>query len=318
MNRIIIFSITALFFFTTSDVFSQRQDSISHHLNVSVHGGFSGLNYDLIDNAGFKSSSKGGLGYGLELRYDYFFSSHWGVGLGAGLSYTGSRSLLKGGLDNAYELGRYIDDDETSGNPRDFDLRLRFSNLEEQQDVYFLDIPLVLNYRTRFDDRQWGLYASAGGRLQLPVVSKYKLRSGANSLLNVSGYYVEEGQRFDMGAPDNPPVPQHGFGTTDLTDSTFERKEDIRLKYGVVGTAEFGFLFALSDKTDLSIGAYLNYSFTDIKKSSDGLFLSPDRYPVSGSPVGAGIGYNGLLNSGHVKDVKPFSVGLKVGVRFGR
>jgi hypothetical protein len=317
MNRIIIFSLSALFLLTTSNVFAQ-QDTTSHYLNISVHGGLSNLNYDLIDNAGVKTSSNGTLGYGFEVRYDYFFNSHWGLGLGAGLSYTGAKGLLKGGMDHAYELGRYTDDDLISGNPRDFDLRVRVSNLEEVQDVYFLDIPLVLNYKTRLNDRQWGLYASVGGKLQLPVIAKYKLRSNPNSLLNVSGYYVEEGQRFDMGAPNNPPVPQHGFGTTDLNNSTFDNKKDADLKYGIAGTAEFGFLIALSEKTDLSIGGYLNYSFTDIKNSSDGLFIAPPQYPVSGSPIGTGIGYSGLLNSNHIKEINPFSVGLKIGVRFGR
>ena len=87
---------------------------------------------------------------------------------------------------------------------------------------------------------------------------------------------------------------------------------------GIAGTAELGFLVALGEDTDLLLGGYIDYGFTDMKKKKDqGLLSSPAAYhPEGNKTVGQGIPYNGMLNSNITDKVKVMSFGVKLGVRF--
>jgi len=89
-------------------------------------------------------------------------------------------------------------------------------------------------------------------------------------------------------------------------------------KLGVAGTAELGFLFTLGEDTDLLLGGYIDYGFTNMKKKKDqGLLSTPASYHPDGNmTVGKGIPYNGMMNSNVTDKVKVMSFGVKLGVRF--
>ncbi|KMM32780.1 hypothetical protein ACM15_15685, partial [Parabacteroides goldsteinii] len=91
-----------------------------------------------------------------------------------------------------------------------------------------------------------------------------------------------------------------------------------KLKLGVAGTAELGFLFTLGEDTDLLLGGYIDYGFTNMKKKKDqGLLATPASYHPDGNmTVGKGIPYNGMMNSNVTDKVKVMSFGVKFGVRF--
>jgi hypothetical protein len=288
------------------------------YLSLSGKIGSSGLIYKL-HSPEEKGSRSNKSGYGFDLTYSYFFNNHWGISTGVGISHYASVGKLKGSITDKryYNLGMLVDNDY-DGRPKDFNLRARLSNLVEKQTTLFLDVPVMLTYQTRFgEEEKWGIYGSIGAKLQFPFSTRFKIRNGQNSEFNVSGFYVNIPEDLDMGAPSNPPVPQHGYGTITNPNSSLGWNDKGKLKMGVAGTAELGFIIGLGKETDLMIGGYVDYGLTNLKKSNKGLFTAPKVYhPHADNKVGYGIKYNGMLNSDVTNKVKPVSFGGKIGIRF--
>lgn len=288
------------------------------YLTVGASIGSSSFNYKL-NSLGETGSRKGSLGYGMDIRYSYFFSTHWGIASGVGFSYYGTTGKLKGGMsdNHFYDLGKLTDNDWQPA-PKDYALRTRISNLEEKQTSYLFEIPLMLSYQTYFREESscWGLYGGLGVKLQLPVSSKFKIENGPQSEFNVSGQY--DGIPTDLGAPSHPPVPQHGYGTISDPNSTLHWDDKAKLKMGIAATAELGVLFSLGKNTDLLVGGYIDYGLTNIKKKSDrGLFTAPLSYhPSAENKIGEGIQYNGMLNTNTTDKIRPVSFGGKIALRF--
>lgn len=299
----------------------QQESEKSSYISVSGSVGSSGFNYKLnslynnLDEKGDRSSK---LGYGVEVKYSYFFDAHWGLSTGVGFSRYETVGKLAGAVtDGSYmTLGKLTDDDEV-GRPREFELRTRLSNLEEKQTAFLVEVPIMGMYQTRLgDEEKWGLYAGLGVKLQFPVNAKFKIQNGENSQFNVSGYYA--GIPTDMGSPSNPPVPQHGYGTISNPNASLDWDDKAKMKMSVAGTAEFGFMYDLGNDMDLMLGGYIDYGFTDMKKNGNqGLFTAPATYhPSADKKVGQGITYNGLMNSNVTDKINAISFGGKIGLRF--
>lgn len=288
------------------------------YLSVSVNGGLSYLDYSL-NALQEKGTNKKGPGLGINVDYSYFFSRHWGITTGAGFSVYQNNGKLKGSLaeNTYYNLGMLTDNDWQPA-PKDFEMRARITNLEEKQTTYLVEIPLMLSYQTYFnsDGSCWGLYGNIGGKLLLPVSSKFKIQKGNKSEFNVSGQY--EGIPVDMGSPENPPVPQHGFGTITDPNNSLDWNAKSKLKTGVAASVELGAMFSLSENKDLLIGGYLDYGLIDMKKNKQqSLFTPPTVYhPGADNSIGNGITYNGMLNSNVTGKIRPISFGAKVALRF--
>lgn len=291
----------------------------SSYLALSLKAGSSGLHYKVYSpNLNEKGSYNSKPGYGLDVTYSYYFNTHWGLSTGLGVSRYASEGKLKGGItDDAYfTLGNLIDNDY-EGRPKEFELRTRISNLQEKQTTFFFEIPVMATYQTRFgEEEKWGMYGGLGVKLQFPFSTKFKIQNGQNSQFNVSGQY--DGIPTDMGSPSNPSVPQHGYGTITDPNSTLDWDGNAKLKMGIAGTADLGFLMTIADNTDLMLGGYIDYGFNNIKKNGNqGLFTAPSVYhPQADNKIGTGIQYNGMLNSNTTGKIKPISFGVKVGVRF--
>ena len=292
------------------------------YASVSLHAGETSLGYNVKGLDGIAGTTSAKIGFGVSAKYNRYFDPHWGFGAGIGLSIYNSEALLHGGMDdtNTYMLGEYKDDDN-SGLPRSFMLRARVENMKEKQQIYFFEIPVSLLYQSIFARGKWGVYGSIGLKLQTPIVNKLESVSNPDSRLNVSGLYTDNSQGFDVGAPGMPALPEHGFGAVDNPGKTLKWKNNnTALKFGVAGTLEAGIISRLDFGSDLLIGAYLDYGFSDIKKRNISLLSGPSPtvgyQPEANDNVGKGIIYNGLLNSNHTDIIKPLSFGLKVGVRF--
>ena len=292
----------------------------SSYASVGLHTGSSSSGYNVKGLDGVEGTAGAKIGLGVSLRYNYYFDTHWGFGTGIGLSVYNSQATLHGGMDdkNLYTLGNYMDDDD-SGLPQSFTLRARLENVKEKQNIQFFEIPLTLLYQTRFSYGKWGAYGSLGVKLQTPIVKKYEVESHAASRLNVSGFYTDGTQGFDIGAPEMPALPYHGFGTVDNPGKALSWKNtNTELKLGIAGTLEAGAISRLNNESDFLFGAYLDYGFSDIKNSSGALLSGPagSYHPEANENIGKGIIYNGLFNSNHTDKIKPISFGVKLGLRF--
>jgi outer membrane protein OmpA-like peptidoglycan-associated protein len=253
------------------------------------------------------------LGYSGALGYQYFWNRHWGIGTGVGLTYYSTKVKYNNSFSNDethYQFNGRIDDDGVG--PKNYNMQLSLNNWQEKQYAYFLEIPLMLMYQTKWGEKQAiGMYAGLGAKLQLPVIySKYHVTQ--QSELFVQGYYPEPNLTLD-GSGGN--LSHHGFGSTKNTGY----KEDLDLKLSVAGTLEAGFLVSLTRRVDLTIGGYFDYGFLNVKDGNksehENAYLIEPTDNVHQNKVGEGLQYNGIINSYTTDYVNLLAAGGKVGLR---
>lgn len=284
-------------------------------------GGSLGANeyrYEL-DNG---SQSRPLFGYGGVVGVQYYFTRHWGLGTGVGLTYYHSQGKYWNNYQENPE--QYSFEHMTDGdvNPQsafsDYTLRLGLSQWKERQEGYFLEIPLLLMYQTKWGkSQQWGLYFGVGGKFQLPVFGEgYEVEEGSE--LSVKGYSNKYELEYPIsGAGD---LSRYGFGTND--ELSYEG--DLNVKYGFALSTELGILKSLSRRVDLTLGAYFDYGLSNIKdgnKSEGGYLLQPENgntiHPNGPTVdyVGEYMQYNGYINSSATDKVGLMALGGKIGLR---
>jgi OmpA-OmpF porin, OOP family len=250
----------------------KAQDPESYlHFNIGC--GLHNLSYNLND--GTKQNAR--IGYTVNAAYSYFFSSHWGVQSGVGIQTISGLSTLN------YQSSISAVDGES----RTYDFRTNYKNWEEKQNAIFIDIPLVMQYRHRINEKI-GIIGSLGGKVAIPIYQKFE--STGNGEIVTTGYYSEWNTELSD-------LPKYGFTT--IKDVP---KGNLSLKISYMAIADFGGLLNLSDKLDLYVGAYLNYGLNNILKSG-----TKEVYQSDGT-------YNGIFASTQTSKVIPITFGIKVGV----
>jgi len=291
-------------------IISVQAQEKGHYLTVAGSLGMNQFRYEM-DNGKMGDPR---LGYGGALGYQYFFSRHWGVGTGIGIAYyTTKANNYNNSFSNndLYEFKGRIDNDWTPGAPMNYDLQLTLNGWAEKQYAYFLEVPLMLYYQTKWGEKKAvGMYAGLGVKAQLPIIyGKYEVAN--SSELAVQGYYPKPKLVIDETAVN------HGYGTA----KGLGYKGDLDVKMSIAGALEAGFLVTLTRRVDLTVGGYLDVGFNNIKdgnKSEHAYLIAPDAEKDAGfhtSPVGETMAYNGIINSHVTDDVKLLGVGAKVGLR---
>lgn len=260
------------------------------------------------------------LGFGGSLGIQYFFTKHWGLATGVGLSFYNSQGNYSNTYTNDashYSFNDMYDDDfRNEGNGNDiYTLRLGLDNWTEIQRGYFLEIPLLLMYQTKWGEKEnWGMYFGIGAKVQIPVFGEeYEVKNGSE--LSVSALYDKPYVIFPD--PNGPTLNQHGYGK----NTKLDYEGELNVKTGFAATAEIGLLKTLSRRVDLTLGAYFDYGFTDIKdgnKTEEGYLICPENGSKTIHPsdyVGDNLQYNGYINSHAVDKVNLLAIGGKIGIR---
>ena len=278
MKKIIIVMTLLL---SSSVLFSQEK---GHYLSVGGTLGSSSLNYSLLNG---KGGVKPGWGYGGKIGYAYFFHKNFGVGTGFGVSAYKPKASIK-----YYEITfPNLTDDEGDM----YNRKVILTNWKEKHKTILLEIPLLLHFQCKFGDYQAvGLYANIGAKAQIPVGTGYKVTDGDMET---------QGQYHKWGFPLFVDMPNHGFGT-----EAFRPQGDIKLKTGFAATAGLGLLIELSRTIDLSLGGYIDYGFTNMKKAEEGSIVYLDNSQNNQ--------YRSLLTSSDIGNVNAVSAGVEVGLRF--
>jgi len=259
------------------------------------------------------------LGYGGALGYQYFFNRHWGIGTGVGIAYYNTKAnRYNNSFNNNRDLYEFKGrtDDDLFDRPTKYDLQLTLTNWSEKQYAYFLEVPLMVCYQTKWGEKQAvGMYAGLGVKAQFPIIyGKYEVAGGE---LSAQGYYHYESPK---GAPNlviSETYENHGYGKAEAP----RYKDDLDLKISFAGTLEAGFLVTLTRRVDLTLGGYLDVGFNNIKdgnKTDTKHLIAPDPEKDADfhkSAVGETMQYNGIINSHVTDDVKLLGVGGKVGLR---
>jgi len=301
-------------------IISVQAQEKGSYLTVSGSLGMNQFRYEM-DNGRMGDPR---LGYGGALGYQYFWNRHWGIGTGVGIAYYTTKAEYNNSFKNDkthYEFTGRTDDDNLE-HMRNYDLQLRLNDWFEKQYAYFLEIPLMLCYQTKWGEKQkFGMYWGLGAKVQLPVIySKYAVTSGSE--LQIQGYYPDAKLTIDGKHIKDEINNLHGYGS--YKDLNFKDDLDIKMSFAAVG--ELGFLIALNRRVDLAIGGYLDYGFVNIKDGNKSVTevngerinnlidapIAKDDHPNVPKDK---YTYNGIINSHVTDDVKLLGVGGKVGLR---
>ena len=256
-----------------------------HYLSIGGGIGTSSLNYDLNG----EGSRRGGLGFSGEIGYSYFFDKNWGIGTGVGISRYETKSVLN----TKYSFERVIDNE---GDIYRRDVIL--NDWREIQTSMFLEIPLTLDFQTKFGkEKRHGIYANAGIKAQLPITkSKYDVDAKYDYNKDVHGYY------YDWNVLLEDKIHEGFEKTTQKFDGETE------LNFGIAATGSLGFLFGLSKRCDLYVGATFDYGLMDVRPDSKGDLVSRDR--DNNEDV-----FTNVLESRTIDRVNPISFRGEAGVR---
>ena len=227
-----------------------------HEFFTWIGGGFSSLN--AFPNFGDRDYRFGGL---FGIGYAYHFNPHWALSLGAEFAWYNMQMKVNGLVDDYWTQDP---DGERINYLTEID------QYTERERLYQLNIPLQLWYKTPINDRGDEFYMSLGGKLGVPLSSKYTTR---DMQLQASGYYPSVNQRL---------YDQRDLGYGDNTAKII--KQPLNFDISFIGSVETGIKWALSNpRHNLYTGIYFDYGFNDILKENDNIFLEydqklPDRF----------------------------------------
>jgi outer membrane protein OmpA-like peptidoglycan-associated protein len=316
---------------------------------LSLGGNYGANNFLYTLDNGSKSDNP--LGWGAGLKVQYFWNRHWGLSIGAEwFDYNGKATYTRNAK-NPYgeiDLDGYapFGYDPLNGDPRHFltnnmyagwnfpisiegesrayKLGLALDNWVETQHGYVVNVPLMLEYQTKWGNKVLvGMYFSLGAKLQIPVLHKtYQHIDGS---LSTMAYFP--GTNLTLPNENYMDLTDHGWGSTPVHPGTlFEG--DFKLKsINVALAGELGFLFAFSPRVNLSVGIYADKGLLNMKRGNaheSGNLIMPETNDDgvvnpgaldNARKVGDGLRYNGFLQS-HVTDrVDLLALGVKVGLR---
>jgi len=220
----------------------------SYTNEISVHGsgGFSPLLYKLSSG-----ESSGGLGGDFGAGYTYFFPSIDKVGL------TGTIHRMQFGLYGGVGLGVYTAKAKLNGVTLDpatglidnenhlFDMYTYFSGYQENQNMIFLNIPVMAMYQI---DK---IYFFGGIKTAIPVLCKYKT---TDAKFTNMGYYPE----FDNWAKTQTFA---GFGDFDRSS-----KGDVKLGITMMLSLETYMKLIISRSYSLYYGLYFDFGLNNSLK----------------------------------------------------
>lgn len=260
-------------------------------LQFYLGGAYSSMGYALQDG-----QNLGHIGGEVSVRYAYFFTPEWGIGVGADFSTYGSR----GKLNTMIQW-----DGQTDTEAEKYDHRAVTHDWEEDQRTYMLSIPLTAQYQHRFNDKV-GIFAAIGGFVGMPLISNYRLVSGA---VEHRGYYPQWNLELYN-------LANHDFYTEYIGEAFAKDQHPLTLKPIAAGVkADLGALIPLNPQLDLFAGVYGSVVCNDLQSEQHALgwqqaSLSDYRqHPFMPA-------YQGIANSTYTNAVRPWAVGIKIGVHF--
>lgn len=248
-----------------------------HEFAVSAGGVFSSIAYDLEGG-----NVDQGQGAGFGLRYSYYLSDSWSIGLGAEYQWYKSTAELNN-FGGAYTT--------TDVENESFEFRYSGSDYKEMQTVKYMNIPVTVQYETSGDDEvRW--YIAGGVKAGIAMGGEYE-----TSIANVStsGYYPQ--YNAELSGP-----AFMGFGQFSEINAG---KQDLDAKMSWSGTLETGLKQAIGNRGWAYLGLFVDYGFTKIyDDGSKNLIAYPQEAPVS-------LKYNSVLDTPQAKDTRLIAYGFK-------
>lgn len=272
--------ISAFLLLTGMTVLGQKNE-----FSLYAGAGMQGLQYDNnYGDVSIKPGFQAGVGY---TRWLY---PRWGIRTGLELGYYHTRATL--------HANAVFTNNEMDSEGEGFEYRVKASGYREDQKVYTVNIPLLLQFQTPARGRQQ-FYALGGAKLGIPFSQTYTTSAGE---ISASGYYPN----LNIEITD---LPVHGFGK----QAGWSAEGDNDFKLSVSLAAEAGLRFRVSTNSYLYAGAYIDYGLNNIKKMEGSSTLL--SYDPNGLTQSKATGIFAL--TGATGQVRMIAYGIKVGFAFG-
>ena len=260
-------------------------------LQFYLGGAYSSMGYRLRDG-----QNLGHIGGDISLRYAYFFTPEWGLGLGVDFSTYGSRARLNTMLQW---------DGQTDTDGENYNHRAVTHDWQEDQRTYMLSIPLTVQYQHRFNDKI-GLFAALGGFVGLPLISHYRLVSGA----------VEHCGQYPQWNLELYGLNNHDFYTEHIGNDFTKEPHQLSLRQIAAGVKlDLGVIVPLNEKLDLFAGVYGSVVCNDIQSEQHEIGWQQTGYNDYRRHAFMPE-YQDIANSTYTNAIRPWAVGIKVGIHF--
>lgn len=232
-NRVELKIVLCVFItFITSFVNAQQ-------ISLELNGGMSGVKYNIE-----KGNGTLGIGGGVGLNYTLRMNNSFGILAGVHVGLNNSEVLLDDGSYTSNE----VDNTNTA-----FQLKVNTSKYKEEQKLYALSIPVLLQYSSDVTVNS-KFYLLGGAKFIFPI--NQETNSQANSL-QIHGYYPNA----KLNVTD---LPQHGFGS--LSNWKDEQTQS-KLSTIIALSVQSGMGFYVGRRL-FYIGAYFDYGINDASASS--------------------------------------------------
>ena len=260
-------------------------------LQFYLGGAYSSMGYKLQDG-----SNLGHIGGEISVRYAYFFTPEWGLGIGVDFATYGSRGRLNTTL-------QWDGQADTDG--ENYNHRAVTHDWKEDQRTYMLSIPLTAQYQHRFNEKV-GIFAALGGFVGLPLISNYRLVSGA----------VEHRGEYPQWGLELYGLNNHDFYVEQIGEAFTKESHPLALKKIAAGVkADLGVIIPMNEKIDLFAGVYGSVVCNDLQTEQHALGWQQARYDDYRKHAFMPA-YQGLANSTYTNAIRPWEAGIKIGIHF--
>ena len=272
---------------TKEEVPADKGSSLQFYLG----GAYSSMGYSLKDG-----KNLGHIGGEVSVRYAYFFTPEWGMGIGVDFTTYGSRGKLNTTLQW---------DGQADSDGERYNHRAATHDWKEDQRTYMLSIPLSVQYQHRFNDKV-GIFAAWGGFVGLPLISNYRLVSGA----------VEHRGEYPQWGLELYGLNNHDFYTEHIGEAFSKEAHQLSLKQIAAGVKlDMGVLIPMNEKIDLFAGVYGSVVCNDLQTEQHELGWQQAGYDDYRKHAFMPE-YQGLANSTYTHAIRPWEAGIKVGIHF--
>ena len=272
-----------------------------HHLQSWLGLGYGSMGYKLRNADNSLAGAEVGFAAGkVQLNYAWYFTENWALAAGVGCSnYTSTGTL------NTSKQWTGITD--TDG--ENYTHIAQTHDWRERQTTLMIDIPVMIQMQYPLVPK-WNIYAGLGAKIGLPIANRWSLNGGQ---VEHKGYYPQWNLLLEG-------VDKHDFYTEEAASfGTSAHALSLRMPAAAV-MAEIGFTRVINPQIELITALFFDYTVHSIRPSnsvSDGdmgwqrtdqtdalayrnhTFMPP---------------YNGIIMSEYVTAVRPWAIGIKVGI----
>lgn len=274
-----------------------------HNLQILLGGGYGSMGYNLKNDG----KEIGFFGGSAQLRYLYYFSPNWGIGLGAGFAYYSSTGTLN--TTTVFTPDIHDSDASSGGQGEAYEHHVKTHDWQEKQNAYMLDVPVLIQCsyptKTTLKNGPLKIYADLGADLGFALAASRQLTGGS---IDHTGWY--EAWNLELSHVDD-----HDFYTEQASDFG-SGKQALKLKMPAVGLmADFGLAIPLSAKLDLLIGLYGTYTVNNICATKQDIGWK--QTDATGYKMHDFMNeYAGLIGTQYASAVHPWQAGMRIGINF--